>query len=115
MIQVTINGETERYRDLDDMVFWLRLEKGIDLREAGIEDPAPYLECIGEAVNDLDQLGTENLEEALGDLKDLLDSLRIGKDNRARIAALFDRIYGCIDEDIIQYLNLAMGGLKEFY
>lgn len=115
MHKVIIGDEILQYRSLDDLIFWLRLDKGIDLRESGVEDPAPYIECIGEAINDLDQLGVENVEEALEELKKLLDGLRISKENRARIASLFEKINHHINEDIIQYHTLAIGGLKEFY
>lgn len=115
MVEVIINGKTEYYRDLDDMIFCLNHEHNIDLRNSGIMSENKLDEVydnVTDALNELDQLGAETEVEYLEELKEVIDNLRLNKDKKAEINEQIDYIIDGLSEHVDYYKNSAIYELE---
>ena len=115
MVEVIINGKKEVYRDLDDMIFCLKYEHNIDLRNSGImgEDKLDEVyDNVATALNELDQLGVEAEIEYLEELKEVIDNLRLNKDKKAQICEQIDFIIDGFSEHVDYYKNSAIYELE---
>lgn len=115
MVEVIINGKTEIYRDLDDMIFCLKYEHNIDLRNSGIMSENKLDEVydnVTDALNELDQLGVETEIEYLEDLKEVVDNLRLNKDKKGQINEMIDYILDGFNEHVDYYKNSAIYELE---
>ena len=115
MVEVIINGKTEIYRDIDDMIFCLNHEHNIDLRNSGIMSENKLDEVydnVTDALNELDQLGVETEVEYLEELKEVIDNLRLNKDKKAEINEQIDYILDGFNEHIDYYKNSAIYELE---
>lgn len=115
MVEVIINGKTEIYRDIDDMIFCLKYEHNIDLRNSGIMSENKLDEVydnVTDALNELDQLGVETEVEYLEELKEVIDNLRLNKDKKAEINEQIDYILDGFNEHVDYYKNSAIYELE---
>ena len=115
MVEVIINGKTEYYRDLDDMIFCLNHEHNIDLRNSGIMSENKLDEVydnVTDALNELDQLGAETEVEYLEELKEVIDSLRLNKDKKAQINKMIGYILDGFNWHVNYYRNSAIEELE---
>lgn len=115
MVEVIINGKTEIYRDIDDMIFCLNHEYNIDLRNSGIMSENKLDEVydnVTDALNELDQLGVETEIEYLEELKEVVDNLRLNKDKKGQINEMIDYILDRLSEHVDYYRNSAINELE---
>lgn len=115
MVEVIINGKKEVYRDLDDMIFCLKYEHNIDLRNSGImgEDKLDEVyDNVTDALNELDQLGVETEIEYLEELKEVIDNLRLNKDKKAQINKMIGYILDGFNWHVNYYKNSAIYELE---
>lgn len=115
MVEVIINGKTEIYRDIDDMIFCLNYEHNIDLRNSGIMSENKLDEVydnVTDALNELDQLGVETEVKYLEELKEVIDNLRLNKDKKAEINEQIDYILDGFNEHVDYYKNSAIYELE---
>lgn len=115
MVEVIINGKKEAYRDLDDMIFCLKYEHNIDLRNSGImsEDKLDEVyDNVATALNELDQLGVEAEIEYLEELKEVIDNLRLNKDKKAQINKMIGYILDGFNWHVNYYRNSAIEELE---
>ena len=115
MVEIIINGKTEIYRDIDDMIFCLKYEHNIDLRNSGIMSENKLDEVydnVATALNELDQLGIETEIDYLEELKEVIDNLRLNKDKKAQINKMIGYILDGFNWHVNYYRNSAIEELE---
>lgn len=108
MVSYEIKGERFYCRSQEEMIHELKMDHGINL-----EGSVSYLsfkdveELSGNVINELDQCGTETVDELLNKLKTYLFSLRISKDKKGMINDFINDIKGEL-EDLMGCNNRAL-------
>lgn len=113
MVTVEINGKKECFRDTDELLYHLRTECNVDLRNVFLSNSYEVEVNVGSAMSDLDCLNTSCENEWLDELKEEIGLLRLNKEKKSELLELIEKINDGLKEHVIQYSTLALESLEK--
>lgn len=113
MVIVEINDKQECFRDIDELLYYLRTECNVDLRNVFLSNMDEVDKSISSAINDLDCLGIDDECEYLEQLKEEIETLRLNKEKKNELLNLIEKVDDGLEEHVVQYANFALESLEK--